>query len=67
VITSGVVAITTTGWTVRQSAKRARETRLAESYLEVLRLVEREGQWVDARVTNCPRVITAAMPSTLVS
>lgn len=52
VITSGVVAITTSGWTVRQSAKRARETRLADSYLEVLRIVEREGQWIEASITN---------------
>lgn len=52
VITSGVVAIATSGWTVRQSAKRARETRLAESYLEVLRIVEREGQWVEASIMN---------------
>ncbi len=28
------------------------QQRLADSYLEVLRLVEREGQWVDARITN---------------
>jgi hypothetical protein len=52
VITSGVVAIATSGWTGRQSAKRARETRLAESYLEVLRIVEREGQRVEASITN---------------
>jgi hypothetical protein len=59
VITSGVAVIATSGvavWTVQQSAKLARKTRveqrLADSYLEVLRLVEREGQWVEARITN---------------
>ncbi|MGB6165553.1 MAG: hypothetical protein WCF33_06530 [Pseudonocardiaceae bacterium] len=51
-ITSGVVAITTTGWNARWTARLARETRLAESYLEVLRIVEREGQWVEASITN---------------
>lgn len=59
VITSGVAVITTSSvaiWSARQSAKLARETRtqqrLAESYLEVLHLVEREGQWVQADITN---------------
>lgn len=59
VITSGVAVIATSGvavWSVRQSAKLARETRtqqrLAESYLEVLRIVVREGQWVEATITN---------------
>jgi hypothetical protein len=54
VITSGVAVIATSGiavWSARQSAKLARETRvqqrLGESYLEVLRIVEREGQWVE--------------------
>lgn len=39
----------------REDAARSYERtqqRLAESYLEVLRIVEREGQWVDANVTN---------------
>lgn len=59
VITSGVLGITTSGiavWSARQNAKLARETRtqqrLAESYLEVLRIVEREGQRVEASITN---------------
>jgi hypothetical protein len=59
VITSGVLGITTSSiavWSARQNAKLARETRthqrLAESYLEVLRIVEREGQWIEARITN---------------
>jgi hypothetical protein len=59
VITSGVLGITTSSiavWTARQNAKLARETRtqqrLADSYLEVLRIIEREGQWVDASITN---------------
>lgn len=49
--TSGVAV-----WSAWQSAKLARETRgqqrLAESYLEVLRIVEREGQWVEASIRN---------------
>jgi hypothetical protein len=59
VITSGVAVIATSGvavWSVRHNAKLARETRvqqhLAESYLEVLRIVECEGQWVQATITN---------------
>jgi hypothetical protein len=59
VITSGVLGITTSSiavWSARQNAKLARETRtqqcLADSYLEVLRIVEREGQWVEASITN---------------
>ncbi|MGB8997336.1 MAG: hypothetical protein WCC65_18780 [Pseudonocardiaceae bacterium] len=51
-ITSGVVAITTTGWNVRRTARLARETRLAESYLEVLRIVEREAQRVETSITG---------------
>lgn len=57
VIVSGVAVITTGGiavWSARQNATLARETRtqqrLAESYLEVLRLVEREAQWVESKV-----------------
>lgn len=53
-ITSGVLGIATSSiavWSARQNANLARENRtyqrLAESYLEVLRLVEREGQWVE--------------------
>ncbi len=59
VITSGVLGITTSSiavWSARHNATLARDTRvkqrLAESYLEVLRIVEREGQWVEASVTN---------------
>jgi hypothetical protein len=59
VITSGVLGITTSSiavWSARQNAKLARETRtqqcLADSYLEVLRIVEREGQWVEASIIN---------------
>jgi hypothetical protein len=62
IATSGVAV-----WTTRQSAKLARESaresanrareqrvqqRLAESYLEVLRVVQREGQWVQATLKN---------------
>jgi hypothetical protein len=62
IATSGVAV-----WTARQSGKLARESaqqsanlarearthqRVADSYLEVLRLVEREGQWVEATTTN---------------
>jgi hypothetical protein len=62
VATSGVAV-----WTFQQSANLARESaqqsanlarearthqRVADSYLEVLRLVEREGQWVEATTTN---------------
>lgn len=53
-ITSRVLGITTSSiavWSARQTAKVARETRtqqrLAELYLEVLRTVEREGQWIE--------------------
>jgi hypothetical protein len=59
VITSGVLGITTSSiavWSARQNAKLARETRtrqrLADSYLEVLRIVEHEGQWVATSITN---------------
>jgi hypothetical protein len=59
VITSGVLGITTSSiavWSARHNANLARETRtqqrLADSYLEVLRIVEREGQWVEASITN---------------
>ena len=59
VITSGAAVIATSGvavWTVWQSAKLARvarvQQRLAESYVEVLRIVEREGQWVEASITQ---------------
>jgi len=58
VITSGVLGITTSSvaiWTVRQNAKLARENRtyqrLAESYLEVLRSVEREAQRFEEQVS----------------
>jgi hypothetical protein len=39
----------------REDAARSDERtyrRLAESYLEVLRIVEREGQWIEAAITN---------------
>jgi hypothetical protein len=59
VITSGVVGLTGGGiaiWSGRQAAKLAWEKRvqerLAESYLEVLRIVEREGQWIEASIAN---------------
>ncbi|MGH3936453.1 MAG: hypothetical protein ACRDS1_15990 [Pseudonocardiaceae bacterium] len=59
VITSGVLGIATSSiaiWSARQNAKLARETRtqqrLADSYLEVLRIVEREGLWIEASVAN---------------
>ncbi|MGH4012203.1 MAG: hypothetical protein ACRDTH_29260 [Pseudonocardiaceae bacterium] len=62
-------------WTTRQSAKLARESaresaklaretrvqqRLAESYLEVLRIVEREAQWFEARITNLKIAVVEA-------
>ncbi|HET9258459.1 MAG TPA: hypothetical protein VFO16_25135 [Pseudonocardiaceae bacterium] len=34
------------------SPGRRAQQRLADSYLEVLHLVEREGQWIEARITN---------------
>lgn len=59
VITSGVVGLSGAGaalWSTHRTAQTAREgrvqQRLAESYLEVLRLVELEAQWAKARVTN---------------
>jgi hypothetical protein len=59
VITSGVLGVTISSiavWSARQNAKLARETRmqqrLADSYLEVLRLVEREAQWFEASTKN---------------
>jgi hypothetical protein len=59
VITSGVVGLTGVGaafWSTHRTAQTAREgrvqQRLAESYLEVLRLVELEAQWATARATN---------------
>lgn len=67
VVTSGVLGITTSSiavWSARQNAKLARETRtqqrLADSYLEVLRIVEREGQWVEATITNWKLVLEEA-------
>ena len=55
-ITSGVVGTTVPIWNAWQNAKLARETRthqrLAESYLEVLRIVEREGQHFEASTTT---------------
>ncbi len=62
IATSGVAVWTTrqsanlTRESARESARLARETRvhqrLAESYLEVLRIVEREGQWIEATIKN---------------
>jgi hypothetical protein len=53
VITSGVLGITSTGvavWSARLTSRTARDTqvrqRRGEAYLELLRLVEREGLWV---------------------
>jgi hypothetical protein len=53
VITSGVLGVTSTGvavWTARLTSRTARDTqvrqRRSEAYLELLRLVEREGLWV---------------------
>lgn len=58
-ITSIVAVIATSSvavWSARHTAKVARDTRtyqrLAESYLEVLRIVEREGQWIEISITN---------------
>lgn len=59
VITTGVVGLVGSGltiWKTFYDAKLARENRTyqrhADSYLEVLRLVEREGQWVQAIIAN---------------
>ena len=59
VITSGVVGISGIGaalWTSRQAATLARETRsqerLANAYLEVLGMVELEGQWFLSSADN---------------
>lgn len=43
-----------TRWTREDAARSEERTqqRLADSYLEVLRIVEREGQWVEASITN---------------
>ncbi|MGQ0719129.1 MAG: hypothetical protein ACT4NP_17790 [Pseudonocardiales bacterium] len=43
-----------TRWTREDAARSEERTqqRLADSYLEVLRIVEREGQWIEARITN---------------
>jgi hypothetical protein len=67
VITSGVLGITTSGiavWSARQNAKLARETRLqqrlADSYLEVLRIVEREAQRVETSITGWKTLAEAA-------
>jgi hypothetical protein len=67
VITSGVLGITTSSiavWSARHNANLARETRtqqrLADSYLEVLRIVEREGQWVEASITNLKLTVEEA-------
>ena len=59
VITSGVVGISGIGaalWTSRQAATLAREARsqerLANAYLEVLGMVELEGQWFLSSADN---------------
>lgn len=59
VITSGALGAATASiaiWTARQNAKLAREQRIqlraADGYLEVLKLAEREGQWLDAMTYN---------------
>lgn len=52
VITSGAVGLAAVGIAFWKDVKLAREKRLAESYLEVLRIVEREGQWIDAEITD---------------
>ncbi|MGH3898461.1 MAG: hypothetical protein ACRDTA_09440 [Pseudonocardiaceae bacterium] len=41
-------------WAREEAARSYERTqqRLADSYLEVLRIVEREGQWVEASITN---------------
>lgn len=41
-------------WTREDAARSYERTqqRLTDSYLEVPRIVEREAQWVDARITN---------------
>ena len=59
VITSGVVGLTGVGaalWSTHRTARAAREGRvqqqLAESYLEILRLVELEAQYATTCATN---------------
>jgi hypothetical protein len=67
VIIAGVGAASTginAFYSTRRTAKTAQETRInqrkAESYLEVLRLIEVEAQWADAWSTN--RKIEAEEP-----
>jgi hypothetical protein len=64
VITSGVLGIGslwTAVWSTRKNVQLAREQRvqqrLGEAYLELLRLVEREGQWVRSRATASSRTV----------
>jgi len=59
VLTSGVVGLTAAAaafWSTYRTARTAREDRvqqrLAESYLEVLRLVELEALWAKSRARN---------------
>jgi hypothetical protein len=59
VITSGLVGGGGLGvavWSRKKDAAVTQETlrqqRLADAYLELLRLVEQEGQWVEAKVSN---------------
>jgi hypothetical protein len=62
VITSGVLglgSLWTAVWTTRKNVQIAREQRvqqrLGEGYLELLRLVEREGQWLQRKVAGFER------------
>lgn len=56
VVTSGVVSLCVPLITTRRAASLARETRvqqrLADSYLDILKIVEREGLWLRAQLHN---------------
>lgn len=56
VVTSGVVSLVVPLITTKRAASLARETRvqqrLADSYLDVLKIVEREGLWLRAQFYN---------------
>lgn len=62
VITTGVTSAGVAVWTTRQNAKLARENRtyqrLADSYLEVLRLVEREAKWAEGNIERVQLAVT---------
>jgi hypothetical protein len=56
VLTSGVVTVKVSTDNAKRTAELARESRiqqrLEEAYVDVLRIVEREGLWTRAEITN---------------